>query len=183
MTFSATFTALRKLDIPLQPQCPRSFGLGGTGAGRSRRSADLLPHMIMPTFIYQTMLVPEEASGNASAYGSGKTETGWRNSSARYARRSFDGRPFRRCASTRRRSPHPIFPSPINAEGALEAQTFADFGSHPGWRNPWMGLASGVDHTVNTSIHGEGCAGCTTHPLGLNLRAVGMSCLSRCLIL
>ena len=116
--------------------------------------------VIMPTFTYKTMLVPEQGpDNNAMLYGSGKD----RNAMADFFSPMMPADRLMgalaealRCHPHARRSMHPILSfAGIRVEAALNSQTLAEpmaplqalVVSH-GWV-----LLLGVNHMVNTSIH------------------------------
>ena len=116
--------------------------------------------LLMPTFTFKTMLIPEVGpENNGITYGSGK-------STNRMAEFYTADMPADRLMGTipetlRRlsgafRSMHPILSfSGINLAAALQAQTLADPFAPVRWlhdRDGWV-LLLGVGQTVNTSIH------------------------------
>lgn len=116
--------------------------------------------VIMPTFTYRTMLIPEEGpEGNASVYGSGKDT----NRMAEFYQPEMQADTLMgTVAETLRRRPkaerssHPILSfTGVNAAAPLQAQTLAEPMAPIGKltaQEGWVVLL-GVDHTVNTSIH------------------------------
>ena len=116
--------------------------------------------LVMPTFTYKTMLVPEVGpEGNAMAYGSGADHN-------RLAELFTPSLPADRLMGIlpemlrkhpdARRSTHPILSfAGVRADLALDAQTLAEplapirvLAESGGWV-----LLLGVNHTANTSIH------------------------------
>jgi aminoglycoside 3-N-acetyltransferase len=116
--------------------------------------------LIMPTFTYKTMLVPEVGpADNGITYGS-------RQDANQMAEFFTPNMPADRLMGivpetlrrhpTARRSMHPILSfSGVNASHILESQSYAEPLAPVGvllQLNGWA-LLLGVDHTVNTSIH------------------------------
>jgi aminoglycoside 3-N-acetyltransferase len=116
--------------------------------------------IMMPTFTYKTMIVPETGpEKNGIIYGSGKD----RNQMAIPFDEAMPADKLMgvlaeavRKAPTAERSSHPILSfAGIGVETALDAQTLADPLAPIGVlsrQDAWV-LLLGVDHTVNTSIH------------------------------
>ena len=116
--------------------------------------------VMMPTFTYKTMLVPEDGPpDNALAYGSGRDA----NLMAEFYRPEMPADPalgqlaeLLRRQPNSRRSSHPILSfSGIGVGEALQTQTLEDpFAPLESLANKggWV-LLMGVGHTVNTSIH------------------------------
>lgn len=116
--------------------------------------------LIMPAFTYRTMITPEVGPpGNGIDYGRSYAS----NRLAQIFDPDMPVDPLMgtlsetlRCHPKSRRSLHPILSfTGINAEPALEAQTYAEplapirvFAEQEGWV-----LLLGVNHSVNTSIH------------------------------
>lgn len=116
--------------------------------------------LIMPTFTYRTMVIPEEGpEHNGITYGTGRDL----NSMAEIFVPSMPADPLMGViAETLRKYPgssrsrHPILSfSGVNSERSLQLQSMqdplapiADITEQGGWV-----LLMGVDHTVNTSIH------------------------------
>jgi aminoglycoside 3-N-acetyltransferase len=162
-------------DLHLGPGRPVIAHASLSAFGQVQGGADTLleallaciDSLIMPTFTYKTMIIPEMGPrNNAMVYGSGKDT----NRLAEFydpnmpADRLMGIVPetLRRHASAQRSS-HPILSfAGINAYTALKAQTLEEplapircLVEAGGWA-----LLLGVDHTVNTSIHyGERLAG------------------------
>jgi len=116
--------------------------------------------IMMPTFTYKTMLVPEEGpEDNGMSYGAGRAQ----NQRAEFFKPDMPADPMMgsiaealRTYPAARRSAHPILSfAGVRVDEALQAQTLADplapigvLAEQRGWV-----LFLGVDHTVNTSIH------------------------------
>jgi len=159
-------TGFRKLDI--DPSCPvvahaslAAFGEVHGGAGSVLDAlVSAFNAVIMPTFTYKTMVIPEVGPpDNALVYGSGKDTN-------RVAEIYHPGMPAdtmmgvvaegMRTQAGAQRSSHPILSfAGVNAAEILDAQTI-DQPLLPIQRliddEGWV-LLLGVDHTVNTSIH------------------------------
>lgn len=116
--------------------------------------------VMMPTFTYKTMIVPEDGpENNGIIYGSGKD----RNRMALPFSKDMPADKLMgilpetlRREPESRRSMHPILSfSAVGMDAALETQTLksplAPIGELAS-RNGWV-LLMGVDHSVNTSIH------------------------------
>ncbi len=116
--------------------------------------------LVMPTFTYKTMVIPESGpEDNAITYGSGKDT----NRMAEFYRPNLPAdrmmgmvaEAFRTRSGTLR-GKHPILSfAGYRADGAINAQSLDDplgpigvLASQGGWV-----LLLGVDHTVNTSLH------------------------------
>jgi aminoglycoside 3-N-acetyltransferase len=123
--------------------------------------------LLMPTFTYNTMVIPETGpANNALVYGSGKD----RNQMAEFFSIDMPADQLMgvlaetlRCHERALRSPHPILSfAGINTDLAVSSQTIAAplaplkiLTEMDGWV-----VLLGVTHTVNTSIHyGEQLAG------------------------
>lgn len=116
--------------------------------------------VMMPTFTYKTLLVPEAGpADNALEYGSGQDL----NRMAEFFHVDMPADRLMgavaealRRSSLAQRSMHPILSfAGIGVEAALEAQSLAEPLAPIGWLHEaggWVVLL-GVDHTVNTSIH------------------------------
>ena len=166
LTFRDLLTGLRKIGLdPTKPIIAHAslsaFGRiqGGAEAmlGAMLATSDTL---IMPAFTYKTMIVPEVGPpDNGINYGRSYAS----NRSAQIFDPEMPVDPLMGTLSeTLRRHPksqrslHPILSfTGINAEAALEAQTYAEplapiriIAEAGGWV-----LLLGVNHTVNTSIH------------------------------
>ena len=123
--------------------------------------------LIMPTFTYKTMLIPETGpAGNAMVYGSGKE----RNCRAEFFRPDMPADRLMgivpevlRHYPKASRSSHPILSfTGINADRALRAQAIQEplAPIRVLWEARGWVLLLGVDQRVNTSIHlGERLAG------------------------
>jgi len=166
LTFRELYTALRKLE--LDRACPviahgslSSFGEVHGGADTILGALMSVSNsVIMPTFTFKAMLIPEVGpENNAIAYGSGKDL----NRMAEFFTPDMEVDPLMGAIpETLRRHPkahrssHPILSfSGINADRVLELQTLGDplAPIHSlKEANGWV-ILLGVDHTVNTSIH------------------------------
>lgn len=116
--------------------------------------------VLVPTFTYQTMIIPEVGpENNACAYGTGKES----NRSAEFFAVNLPADPSMgvlaetiRKAPHARRSEHPILSfAGIGVDTALEAQTLNEPLSPIGVlaHQDALVLLIGVDHTANISIH------------------------------
>lgn len=157
--------AIRQLELSERPAIAH---VSLSSLGMVRGGADSLlgallsgvSGLLMPTFTYKTMLIPEDGpAANASDYGSGRDT----NRMAEFYRDNLPADPLMgvtaealRRRPDAQRSMHPILSfAGVRVEEALKAQTYADPLA------PIRVLASqgasvilmGVDHTVNTSIH------------------------------
>jgi aminoglycoside 3-N-acetyltransferase len=165
-SFRELVQALRRLEIdPSQPVIAhtslKAFGVvsGGPGAVLGALLSSF-SSLIMPTFTYKTMLVPEVGPGNnAIKYGSGKDK----NRMAEFFHPVMPADPLmgavpealRGCPQARR-SLHPILSfAGVNADQTIAAQTIHEplapiriLLEQQGWV-----LLLGVNHCVNTSIH------------------------------
>ncbi len=127
----------------------------------------VFPALLMPTFTYKTMLIPEDGPpNNGLQYGSGFDQ----NRMAEFFRPDMPADPLMGVVAETlrrhrhaRRSLHPILSfSGVGVDDALNAQTLDEplapiriLAEREGWV-----LLLGVDHSVNTSIHyGERLAG------------------------
>lgn len=125
------------------------------------------PNVMMPSFTYKTMLIPEEGpEENGIMYGSGRDA----NRMVEFYHPDMPTDPLMgvvaeklRKMPTAKRSMHPILSfTGLGVDDALAAQSLeeplapiGDLARRGGWV-----LLLGVDHTVNTSIHyGERLAG------------------------
>ncbi len=173
LTFRDFITAFRKLDIertrPIIAHASlASFGdvHGGVDTILGALSSSFHT-FIMPSFTYQTMLIPELGPpDNALTYGSGRDT----NTMAEFFRPGLPADPMMgslaeavRVHPNAARSIHPILSfTGMNAKPILDAQTIQEpllpiqaLTQDKGWV-----LLLGVDQTVNTSIHyGELLAG------------------------
>jgi len=120
----------------------------------------LVDSLIMPTFTYRTMVIPEVGPGdNAITYGSGREA----NRVAEFWQPDLPADPLMgivpealRRYPKAQRSTHPILSfAGVNADAALQAQTLAEplapvriLHEAGGWA-----LLLGINHTANTSIH------------------------------
>jgi aminoglycoside 3-N-acetyltransferase len=173
LTFRELYTALRKFDLDrtlpvIAHGSLSSFGEVHGGAGTILGALLSTSNtVIMPTFTYKTMLIPEVGpENNAMRYGSGKDL----NRMAEFYTSDMPVDPLMgaipealRSHPKASRSTHPILSfGGINAERELEQQTLKEplapihaLREAGGWV-----ILFGVDHTVNTSIHyGELLAG------------------------
>jgi aminoglycoside 3-N-acetyltransferase len=165
-TFRDFYNGLRQLEIP--PSHPliahASLSAFGDVHGGAETVLGVLlgafQTLVMPSFTYKTMLIPETGpEHNACTYGSGKDT----NRMAEFFRPDMPvDRLIGKIAETLRtragaqRSSHPLLSfTGINAGAILGAQTLKDplgpiraLYEAEGWV-----LLLGVDHTVNTSIH------------------------------
>jgi aminoglycoside 3-N-acetyltransferase len=166
VTYRDFITGFRKLDIdPSSPLVAHAslaaFGEVHGGAGSVLDAlVSAFNAVIMPTFTYKTMVIPEVGpTNNALVYGSGKDAN-------RMAEIYHPGMPAdtmmgvvaegMRTQAGAQRSSHPILSfAGVNASEILAAQTI-DQPLLPIQRliddEGWV-LLLGVDHTVNTSIH------------------------------
>lgn len=166
LTFRDFSTAFRKLEIERNRPVIAHVALSAFGevhGGEDTLLGALLMSfntLVMPTFTYKTMVIPEVGPPeNAITYGSGKDT----NRMVEFFQPEMPADPLMgRTAETLRRHPkarrssHPILSfAGVNADEALNAQT-RDQPLTPIYtlRNGegWV-LLLGVDHTVNTSIH------------------------------
>jgi len=173
LTFRDLFTALRKLDLDrahpvIAHGSLSSFGEVNGGADTVLGALlSISNSVLMPTFTFKTMLIPEVGpENNAIRYGSGKDLN-------RMAEFFTPDMPVDSLMGTipeamrlhpkAHRSMHPILSfGGINADQELEKQTLGEplapihaLREAEGWV-----ILLGVDHTVNTSIHyGELLAG------------------------
>ena len=173
LTFCDLYTALRKLDLDrARPVIAHgslsSFGEVNGGADTILGALlSISNSVIMPTFTFKTMLIPEAGpENNAVRYGSGKDL----NRMAEFFTPDMPVDPLMgsipealRLHPKAHRTMHPILSfGGINADPELEKQTLSDplapihaLREGEGWV-----ILLGVDHTVNTSIHyGERLAG------------------------
>jgi aminoglycoside 3-N-acetyltransferase len=173
LTFRDLFTALRKLDLDrARPVIAHgslsSFGEVHGGADTVLGALlSISNSVIIPTFTFKTMLIPEIGpENNAVRYGSGKDL----NRMAEFFTPDMPVDPLMgtipealRLHPKAHRSMHPILSfGGINADRELEKQTLSEplapihaLREGEGWV-----ILLGVDHTVNTSIHyGEFLAG------------------------
>ena len=173
ITFRDLYTAMRKLDLDrARPVIAHgslsSFGeVNGGGDTVLGALLAVSNSVIMPTFTFKTMLIPEVGpDNNAMRYGSGKDL----NRMAEFFTPDMTVDPLMgaipealRRHPKAHRSLHPILSfSGINADRELQQQTMNvplapihTLREAEGWV-----ILLGVDHTVNTSIHyGELLAG------------------------
>jgi len=165
LSFHSLVTSFRKLGLGKAPVIAHAslsaFGLVQGGAETLVGAIlSVFPSVIMPTFTYKTMIVPEVGPpNNGITYGSGNDI----NRKAEFYRPDIpaDGlmgfiSETLRLHQNSKRSIHPIYSfSGVNADAALKAQTLENpFGpievlmSSGGWV-----LLLGVEHAANTSIH------------------------------
>lgn len=166
LTFRDLYTALHKLDLDrARPVIAHgslsSFGEVNGGADTVLGALlSVSNSVIMPTFTYKTMLIPEVGpENNAMQYGSGKDL----NRMVEFFTLDMPVDPLMgaipealRHHPKAKRSMHPILSfGGINADQALEQQTLNEplapihaLREKEGWV-----ILYGVDHTVNTSIH------------------------------
>jgi aminoglycoside 3-N-acetyltransferase len=165
-TFRDFYNGLRQLEIP--PSHPILAHASLSAFGEVHGGAETVlgallgafHTLVMPSFTYKTMLIPETGpQQNACTYGSGKDT----NRMAEFFRPDMPvDRLIGVIAETLRtragaqRSSHPILSfTGINARDVLRAQTMEDPLAPIGAlyeAGGWV-LLLGVDHTVNTSIH------------------------------
>ncbi len=166
LTFRDLYTALRKLDLdrahPVIAHASLS-AFGEVNGGADTVLGALLSvsnSVIMPTFTFKTMLIPEVGpENNAIRYGSGKDL----NRMAEFFTPDMPVDPLMgaipealRLHPKANRSSHPMLSfAGINADRQLELQTLEEplapihaLREGEGWV-----ILLGVDHTVNTSIH------------------------------
>jgi aminoglycoside 3-N-acetyltransferase len=116
--------------------------------------------VLMPTFTYRTMIVPEVGPPqNGMDYGSAKKQ----NEKAEIFLPDMPADPAMgvlaetlRRYPTAHRSDHPILSfAAVNGDDALATQTLEEPFAPIGWMAEYDGdvLLLGVDHTVNTSLH------------------------------
>lgn len=166
LTYRDLATAFRRLEIDRKLPVIAHVSLSSFGevhGGAETLLGALLSafdSLLMPTFTYKTMLVPEAGPpDNAIQYGSGKAS----NHLVEFFRPDMPVDRLMGAAAERLRghpkagrSNHPILSfAGINASLPLEAQSLQEplapigvLGEHEGWV-----LLLGVDHRVNTSIH------------------------------
>lgn len=166
-------TALRRLKIdPLRPVVAHASlsAFGRVQGGASALVGALLsvfPALMMPTFTYKTMVIPESGPpDNGIEYGTAQQ----RNLMAEFYRPDMPADRLMgvvpealRCHPRARRSGHPILSfAGVNTDAALQAQSLEAPLAPIAWlyqAKGWV-LLLGVDHAVNTSIHyGEMLAG------------------------
>jgi aminoglycoside 3-N-acetyltransferase len=173
LTFRDLFTALHKLDLDrARPVIAHgslsSFGEVNGGADTVLGALlSISNSVIMPTFTFKTMLIPEVGpENNAMQYGSGKDL----NRMAEFFTPDMPVDPLMgaipealRLHPKAHRSTHPILSfGGINADQELEKQTLSEplAPIHTLRENEGWVILLGVDHSVNTSIHyGERLAG------------------------
>lgn len=165
LTFRDFQNAFRELDIGQKPIIAHA-SLSAFGEVRSGAETvvgamlAVFSRVIMPTFTYKTMVVPEVGPpDNGISYGSGKDA----NKMAEFYRPDMPADRLMgivpetlRQHPQAKRSVHPIYSfAGVNADYALQAQSLEDpFGpiriltNRQGWV-----VLMGVDHTTNTSIH------------------------------
>ncbi len=167
ISFRDIITGLKKLELDPQSQAIAhvslsSFGEEVRGGAETVLGAlrATVQGLIMPTFTYKTMIIPETGpEDNGIKYGSGCDQN-------RMAEFYLPDMPADqtmgvvaetlRSLPTARRSSHPILSfAGVNAEQALQAQTLENplapievLAQKQGWV-----LLVGVDHTCNTSLH------------------------------
>lgn len=159
-------TAFRKLEIDRFRPVIAHVSMSSFGAVRGGPNtllgalSSIFQSLVMPTFTYKTMLVPEDGpSHNALIYGSGKDA----NRMAEFFTPEMPADPLMGAvAEALRRHPrasrsmHPVLSfAGINADTVIRSQTLQEpldpireLMEARGWV-----LLVGVDHTVNTSIH------------------------------
>jgi aminoglycoside 3-N-acetyltransferase len=173
LTFRDLFTALHKLGLDrARPVIAHgslsSFGEVNGGADTVLGALlSISNSVIMPTFTFKTMLIPEVGpENNAMQYGSGKDL----NRMAEFFTPDMPVDPLMgaipevlRLHPKAHRSTHPILSfGGINADQELEKQTLSEplAPIHTLRENEGWVILLGVDHSVNTSIHyGERLAG------------------------
>jgi aminoglycoside 3-N-acetyltransferase len=166
LTYRELLSALRQLDIPRQQPLIAHASLSAFGeiqGGAETLLGALLgitDQLMMPTFTYRTMLVPQEGPpDNGLTYGDPRH----RNDKAEFFHPQMPADPAMGIlAETLRqhphaaRSTHPILSfAGIQMQAALEAQSLPDPFAPIGVlmeAQAWV-LLLGVDHTCNTSIH------------------------------
>lgn len=165
LTYRDFLSTLRKLDLGDSPVIAhaslKSFGdVQGGAETMVGTLVSAFSSVIMPTFTYKTMIVPEVGPpDNGISYGSGRDT----NRTAQFYRQDMPADRLMgvvpetlRKHPNAKRSNHPIYSfAGVNADAALKTQTLKNpFGpieellDSDGWV-----LLLGVDHTVNTSIH------------------------------
>lgn len=173
LSFRDLVSAFRRLEIdsgnPVIAHASLS-AFGQVNGGAETLLGALLtvfPSIMMPTFTYKTMLIPEDGpQDNGMIYGSGHDQ----NALAEFFRPDLPSDRLMgiipeslRHHPRSHRSSHPILSfSGVNVDSALESQNLSEplapiriLAESHGWI-----LLLGVDHTVNTSIHyGEAIAG------------------------
>lgn len=164
--FRELATAFRKLEIDRSRPVIAHVSMSSFGAIRGGANtllgalSSIFQSLVMPTFTYKTMLVPEDGpSHNALIYGSGKDA----NRMAEFFTSEMPADRLMgsvaealRCHPQASRSMHPILSfAGINADTVIRSQTLQEpldpireLMEAQGWV-----LLAGVDHTVNTSIH------------------------------
>lgn len=166
ISYRDVINGLKCLDI--EPNRPVIAHASLSSFGEVRGGAEtilgaLLTSMsgvMMPTFTYKTMLIPEDGpEDNGLNYGSGKDT----NRMSEFYTPSMPADPMMgiiaeklRQVTGARRSSHPILSfAGVGVEQVIRAQTMEEPLAPIGElleRDGWV-LLLGVDHTVNTSIH------------------------------
>lgn len=166
ISFRDLTAGLRTLE--LDPRWPLLVHASLSALGEVRGGAETVlgailagnPAVMMPTFTYRTMLVPETGpQGNGMRYGAHRDQ----NSQAEFFRKDMPADASMgviaeklRQTPTARRSMHPILSfSGVNTASALQTQTLQEplaplsaLAREGGWV-----LLVGVNHTTNTSLH------------------------------
>lgn len=166
LSFRDLLSAFRNLEI--EPRCPIIVHTSVAAFGEIHGGVDTLlgalltvfPAVMAPAFTFKTMLIPEDGPpGNAMTYGTGRDA----NKMAEF----YDpNMPVDRLMGIlpealrrhprARRSMHPLLSyTGVNVERYLERQTLADPTAplQALWDADGWVVLSGVDHTVNTSLH------------------------------
>ncbi len=166
VSFRDIVTGLRQLNLGHERPVIAHASLSAFGDVRGGADTILgallmtVDSLMMPTFTYKTMLIPETGpDNNGIVYGSGKE----RNRMAEFSKPDMPAdvmmgiiaETLRKHEGTRR-SNHPILSfAGINVERALNAQTIAEPLAPIGVleeQDGWV-VMIGVDQTTNTSIH------------------------------
>ena len=165
-TYRDFVTALEKLGIPANKPVIAHASLSAFGQVRGgaitivAALSGVFPRVMMPTFTYKTMVIPETGpAGNALTYGEGRD----RNRMTEFFTPDMPADPLMgivpetlRQAPDADRSSHPILSfAGIGVKDALDTQSLLDplapievLAQQGGWV-----VLLGVGHTVNTSIH------------------------------
>lgn len=166
LTFRDLSTGLRGLDLPCSVPVLVHASLSSFGAVRGGADTllgailSLTGGIMMPTFTYKTMIIPEDGpADNGLVYGTGHDL----NRMAVFFSDDLPADPLMgvlaetlRLHPAARRSMHPILSfAGIQVDAALDSQTLAEplapiaaLADQEGWV-----VLLGVNHTVNTSFH------------------------------
>lgn len=166
VTYRELVRGLHELDV--WRECPLILHASVSSVGEVQGGPDTIlgallnisPYILMPTFTYRTMVIPETGpSNNAIRYGSGKNI----NKMAEFYSEDLPAdlqldevAEALRHHKQAERSKHPILSfAGINMVDALRAQTIKDPLAPIRYLTNANGsvLLLGVDHTVNTAIH------------------------------